>query len=115
MLKRRDILVGECYVNENTRMAREVLEELDRFRVKYNAYDLTSGYLLRAPHRICQKRQLVHWADREATEEEKTSLQREEAATLFANEPATSAEEVEINFNGAEVLETVGRQAIGRL
>lgn len=66
MLKNQTIFVGRSYVNERTRVVREVVEELDRRKVRYNSFDLKDGRLLQAPLQICFKSQLLRWADREA-------------------------------------------------
>ena len=66
MLKSHAIVVGKSYVNERTAQVREVIEEVDDRRVKYNAFDLNTGKLIPAPYQICHKSQLSRWADREA-------------------------------------------------
>ncbi len=65
MLKER-IVVGKAYVNERARVLREVVEEVDEQRVKFNAFDLRTGRLLPSRHRTCEKRDMASWAEREA-------------------------------------------------
>ena len=65
MLK-EEILVGRSYVNEHACIIREVVGEVDRHHVSYNAFDLDSGKLIPAPHRVCHVREMARWADREA-------------------------------------------------
>ncbi len=112
MLKRREILVGKCYVNEGRRAARQVVEAVDRFRVKYNEHDLATGRLLRAPHRVCRKRELVHWANREATSEEATRLDRDEIEQVFEVDEAASRQPAELTVNGHDVQEQIRRHII---
>ena len=86
MLARRDVRIGKCYVKDNTRTVREVVAELYHRRVVYNAYDLQTGRLLRAPLQICSVKQLIHWADREATTDDAAKLMRDEARSIFIND-----------------------------
>ncbi len=65
MLKDR-IVVGKAYVNERAHVLREVVEEVDDQRVKFNAFDLRTGRLLPSRHRTCDKRDMASWAEREA-------------------------------------------------
>lgn len=90
MLNRRDISIGKCYVRERTRVAREVIAVMRHRKVVYNAYDLQSGNLLRRPHQICPKNQLLRWADREAKPEEFAKLKRDDALAIFDAEQHTS-------------------------
>ncbi len=46
MLRKQNIAVGRSYVNEGAHIAREVVEEVDRRKVKYNAFDLVDGRLI---------------------------------------------------------------------
>ncbi len=69
MLKER-IVVGKAYVNERARVLREVVEEVDERRVKFNAFDLSTGRLLPSRHRTCEKREMASWAQREARPDE---------------------------------------------
>lgn len=83
MLARREVCIGKCYVKDNAHTAREVIARLYRQKVMYNAYDLRTGKLFRAPHQICSVKQLIRWADREATADESAYLIRDEAKDIF--------------------------------
>ncbi len=65
MLK-EEIVVGKSYVNEGARIIREVVEEVDRHNVRFNAFEMDSGRLSPTRHRVCSRRELASWADREA-------------------------------------------------
>lgn len=82
MLARREITTGKCYVNDSVEIIREVLK-VERHTVTYNEYDLTTGKLHGAPHGEAGKAELIRWADREATDEERSRLQRTEVQDLF--------------------------------
>lgn len=84
MLARRDVRMGICYVHEKARHIREVLEITREQKVVYNVFDMLTGNLLRTPHRICHKSQMIRWADREATPEECSGLKRIEANTIYS-------------------------------
>lgn len=60
------VKVGHSYVNERTGAIREIVEEVDRWRVKYDEYALDSGQLMPAAFRVGYKSQLGRWAEREA-------------------------------------------------
>ncbi len=66
MLNAKSIKVGQAYVNERTGAIREVVEEMDRLRIKYNEFDLQTGELIPAPFQVIYRSQLARWADREA-------------------------------------------------
>lgn len=85
MLARREVRIGKCYVKDNTRTVREVIAQLYHRKVVYNAYDLRTGKLFRTPHQICSVKQLIRWADREATLEESAKLKRDEDKDLFVD------------------------------
>ena len=85
MLPRRELKVGKGYINEEMWLVREVIQ-LRPMTVKYHTYHLSTGQLCGAPHE-CKKDQFIHWADREATEDEMANLQYEEAEALYSHEP----------------------------
>jgi hypothetical protein len=58
MLKSDSIKAGHAYVNERVGSIREVVEELDRLRVRFNEFDLQTGQLIPAPFQIAYK---SHW------------------------------------------------------
>jgi hypothetical protein len=83
MLSRREVGIGKCYVKDNAHVAREVIAELYHRKVVYNTYDLLTGKLMCA-QQICSRKQLIRWADREATREESAKLIRDEVTEIFA-------------------------------
>lgn len=83
MLTRREISVGKFYVNESKQAAREVVEVTDRKWIKFNAYSLKTGRLTHGPHQICERDEMIHWADREATPEECAMLEQDQANNIF--------------------------------
>ncbi len=64
------IVVGKAYVNERTHVLREVVEEIEEERVKFNAFDLATGRLLPSRHRVLPARDMAAWAGREASSAE---------------------------------------------
>lgn len=86
MLTRREVSIGKCYVKDKTNIVREVIAQRYHRKVVYNAYNMQTGKLLRAPHQICSVKQLIRWADREATAEESAKLIRDEAKDIFIDE-----------------------------
>ena len=96
MLARRETAVGKCYVSDSEGLVREVLR-VDRDRVTYNTYDLDGGKLHGAPQGVVRRQQMIHWADREATDEETAMLQRHELQALFKPDEAT-VETVDIDI-----------------
>ena|SRR5215203_507922 len=65
MLRSRDINVGKCYVNNGSKVAREVIE-VEQKIIRFNTYHLVSGNSC-GSHSECTKRDFINWADREAT------------------------------------------------
>ncbi len=61
------IVVGRSYVNEDACIVREVVEELDDRRVKFNTFDLSTGKFVPTRHKVWDKAQLARWADRETS------------------------------------------------
>jgi hypothetical protein len=114
MLDRRDITVGRCYVNERDGTAREVVEELDRQKVKYNAFDLTTGRLAPEPHQICFKGELASWASREANPREIAMLHPLEPSTWFENIPDTEAKLAEVELTKAIMRQLVEHNTFHR-
>ncbi len=79
MLK-EEIVVGKSYVNEGACIIREVVEEVDSYHIRYNTFELDSGRLLPARHRVCSKGELKRWADREARANEASRVHPYEQA-----------------------------------
>ncbi len=70
MSRSESVKVGTAYVNERDDSIREVVEELDRFRIRFNEYKLQTGRLIAPPLRTAYKRPFIRWASREATPRE---------------------------------------------
>ncbi len=90
MLK-EEIVVGKSYVNEGACIIREVIEELDSRHVKYVVFELETGRMLPARHRVCGKRELRQWADRETKPQEVARMHPFESAQQSAA-PSSSME-----------------------
>jgi hypothetical protein len=114
MLKSQDITVGKCYVNQKARVAREVVEEFDHHRVRYNAFNLITGRLIPAPFQISWKSDLARWADREAKPEEISRIHSLEPTTWFEDLPTRDAKAAKLEFTKANMLETVRHNTIQR-
>jgi len=108
MLRRQEISVGKCYVNEKTHKAREVVEEIDKHRVKYNTFDLTTGTLISPVFQICFKSQIVYWADREAKPREIAMFHRFGTTPWFENVPVSDVKTTELEMTRSRMLEVVG-------
>lgn len=67
MLRSESLKVGAAYVNERDGLLREVVEELDRFRIRFNEFDLQTGRLHAPARRVGYKRPFARWATRKAT------------------------------------------------
>ncbi len=70
------IVVGRSYVNEAECIVREVVEEVDRRRVKFNTFELVTGKLMPTRHNVSDKDRLARWADRETDASEAARLHR---------------------------------------
>jgi hypothetical protein len=114
MLDKRDITVGGCYVNERDGVAREVVEELDHHKVKYNAFDLTTGRLVPEPHQICFKGELAWWASREANPREIAMLHPFEPTAWFENMPTSEIKSAELELAKSIMLQMVEHNTIHR-
>lgn len=73
MLRNRNIIVGQYYVNNARNIAREVLAVCDK-TIVFITHHLDTGNSCNAPSE-CLKRNFVNWADHEATPAEITKLQ----------------------------------------
>ena len=65
MLRKRDVIVGKFYVNNERRIAREVLET-SRQTIKFNTYHLDTGNSCGSSSE-CPAEDFVRWATREAS------------------------------------------------
>ncbi len=73
MLK-EEIVVGKSYVNEGACIIREIVEEIDGRHVRYNVFELESGRLLPARHRVCSRHEFQRWADRQTMPQERLRI-----------------------------------------
>lgn len=102
MLLRRELTVGKSYVNEKLRIAREVID-VDHNIVKYKTYNLKTGQLL-GDTRECEKRDLIRWADREATHKEMANLQHQEAEALYVVPPPAREPEQNLSIEQVRLM-----------
>ena len=114
MLNTQNIAVGRSYVNERAHIAREVVEEIDHRKIKYNAFDLTDGSLLPEVQQICRKNALAIWADREANPEEIAKIHPFEKTSWFEGIPPREAKAAEIEVAKANLQQVVGNNTIHR-
>ncbi len=114
MLADLEIQVGKCYVNEKTRVAREIMEEVDRHKVKYNAFDLVSGRLVSVPFQICFKSQIVRWADREANLAEISRFHPHREASPIEKTPTGRMESTELELSRAWMQHAVRTNSLYR-
>lgn len=87
MLK-EEIVVGKSYVNEEARIIREVVEEVDRHHVRFNAFEMDTGRLSPTRHRVCDRWELSRWADRVAASSELARMHPFEQSALSGVLPA---------------------------
>lgn len=108
MLKRREVSAGKIYVNEEKQIARDVVEVVNPGQVKFNEYNLRNGRLMRGLHQVCRRDQMIRWADREATPQERTSLESDKATDIFvtAENEALPTEEVHETVKAQMLTET---------
>jgi hypothetical protein len=83
MLRKRDVTVGKFYVNNERRIAREVLRT-NRQTITFNTYHLDTGCSCGSPSE-CTVEGFVRWASSEASPAELAYLQyRAMEAQLYA-------------------------------
>ena len=114
MLKKQNIAVGRSYVNEGAKIAREVVEELDGRKVKYNAYDLVEGNSTPRLSQICRKSELARWADREANPAEISKIHPFEQLPWFEKVPPREINAAESELRKANLQQVVGNNNIHR-
>ncbi len=73
MLRKHDVTVGKFYVNNERRIAREVLQT-SRQTVKFNTYHLDTGNSCGSPSE-CTLQDFIRWANDEASPAELAFLQ----------------------------------------
>ena len=75
MFRKRNVIVGKFYVNNERRIAREVLQT-SRKTVTFNTYHLDTGNSCGSPSE-CLVQDFVRWASGEASPTELASLQQQ--------------------------------------
>lgn len=115
VLNKRNIIVGRSYVNENVHIAREVVEEIDHRKIKYNAFDLTDGRLIPTVQQVCKKSELAHWADREANPDEISIIHPFEQRSWFEELPTRELKSTELELTKANLQQVVGYKNMHRL
>ena len=93
MLLRRNVAVGKCYVNNERKVAREVVSS-NAETVRFNTYHLQTGNSCGSTSE-CTREEFIHWADREASPTEVADLQTQEMDALFRAPQAPNLEYVE--------------------
>jgi len=81
MLRKRDVIIGKFYVNNEHRIAREVLQT-SRQTVTFNTYHLDTGNSCGSPSE-CLVQDFLRWANGEASPMELASLQRQVVAAHY--------------------------------
>jgi len=78
-MKPDEIQVGRFYVGRKiSYLVREITHERNANDVHWRSYDVATGEAT-GDSGVCSKQSLAQWAEREATEEEKAKLNREQA------------------------------------
>ncbi len=91
-MQKEQIVVGKSYVNEDARLVREVVAEVDRRHIRTNTFDLATGKLVPTRHNVWSVRGLAEWADRETEPAETARIHPfEQSAWFDVLFPATSA------------------------
>ena len=73
MLRKRDIRVGKCYVNNTRTIVRQVVQVNNQI-ILFNTYHLDTGYSCGSPSE-CLTQDFTHWVDCEASPTELARLQ----------------------------------------
>ena len=75
MFQKQDVIVGKFYVNNERRIAREVLKTGKQF-ILFNTYHLDTGFSCGSPSE-CKVQDFVRWAHAEASPAELAFLQNQ--------------------------------------
>jgi hypothetical protein len=81
MLRKRDVIAGKFYVNQERRIAREVLRTSQQ-TVTFNTYHLDTGNSCGSPSE-CLVEDFVRWANCEVSPRELVFLQRQSMAAEY--------------------------------
>jgi len=78
-MKPDEFKVGHFYVGrKSSYLVREIPHERSANDVHWRSYDIATGEAT-GDSGVCSKQSMAHWAEREATEEEKAKLNRDQA------------------------------------
>jgi hypothetical protein len=110
----RDLVVGRAYVNEEACVVRELVEELDERRVRFNAFDLETGKLLPSRHQVSDKGKLARWANREASASELARIHPFEPRSWSENLPDGEAAQARLEQVKADLAQTAAVQSVHR-
>ena len=113
-MNRDQIVVGKSYVNDGASIVREVVEEVDARRVKFNAFELRTGKLIPARRQVCRRSQLARWADREASQRETARIHPFNPGSWFVEVPDRQAVDAELERVKAGMAQTAASQAFHR-
>jgi len=113
-MRKQNIAVGGSYVNERAQIAREVIEEVDQRKIKYNAFDLKDGKVIPYVKQICRKSALALWADREANPEEIAKMHPFDQLPWFETVPPREVKGAELELTKANIQQVVGNNNIHR-
>jgi hypothetical protein len=113
-MRKQNIAVGRSYVNERAQIAREVVEEVDQRKIKYNAFDLKDGKGISSVKQICRKSALALWADREATPEEIAKMHPFDHLPWFEAAPPREVRGAELELTKANMQQVIGNNNIHR-
>jgi hypothetical protein len=114
VLRKQNISVGRAYVNEGEKVAREVVEDVDQYKIKFNAFDLKDGGLIPSAMQVCRKRDMAHWADREATPDEIAKIHPFDKLTWFEEVSHRKVKGAELELTKANLQQVVGNNNIHR-
>ena len=113
-MRKQNIAVDRSYVNEKEQIAREVVEEIDQRKVKYNAFDLKDGRLTPAVRQTCRKSDMAHWADREANLDEIVKMHPFEQLPWFEAIPPREVKKAELELTKANIQQVVSNNNLHR-
>lgn len=114
MLKTDSVRAGHAYVHEKLGAIREVVEEIDRLRVKFNEFDLRTGELIPAPFRIAYRSQLARWAEREAMTFEVGRLHTSKGHAWFEPLRPSELQKAELERTRASMEQVVASNILHR-
>lgn len=81
MLRKRDVIVGRYYVNNERKIARQVVQ-ISQQSVTFYTYHLDTGNSCGSPSE-CLIQDFLRWANREASATEVVSLQQKIGALQY--------------------------------